>query len=270
VSAALALTLASVAEAAPEAVTFPGDGVTVSAVLYRPAGPGPFPAVVALHGCGGLNDPGGSLNARHADWGERLAAQGFVVLLPDSFGSRGLGPQCRVTERTVRPGIHRVQDALASKAYLQTRPDVKPDAVSLMGWSHGGGSVLFTVQPRNRGDVARPDFARAVAFYPGCHQLAESGHWRTRVPLLLLMGDADDWTPPEPCRALVDAAKARGEPVESVFYPGAVHGFDHPSQPPRTRRGLAYTADGSGTARVGTDPAARADVLDRVPRFLVR
>ncbi|HYF56112.1 MAG TPA: dienelactone hydrolase family protein, partial [Salinarimonas sp.] len=222
----------------------------------------------ALHGCGGLGDGRGALGPRHLDWGERLAAAGFLVLFPDSFGSRGAGSQCRAGSRVARASRERADDAMAALAYLAARPDVKRDAVSLLGWSNGGTTVLNAVRP-GRGSLGA-DFARAVAFYPGCRVLQEGGRWRTRLPLLVLMGDADDWTAPQPCRALVQAARERGEPVELVLYPGAVHGFDAPDSPVRERRGLAFTASGTGTARVGTDPAGRADALARVPAFLAR
>lgn len=251
-------------------VTFPGaDGGALRGLLYRPAGPGPFPAVVALHGCGGLYDRDGALNARHADWAERLAAQGFLVLLPDSFGSRGLGPQCTTSSRGVRPGRERTADAFAAKAYLLGRPDVRPRAVSLLGWSNGGSTVLHTAAAGARDAFGGAPFASAVAFYPGCRVPAERG-WHDGVPLLILVGEADDWTGAEACRGLADAARARGEPVSLTVYPGAYHDFDHPSLPVRERRGLAYTVEGNGVAHVGTDPAARADALQRVPAFLAR
>jgi dienelactone hydrolase len=269
---AIALTAAcsvSATQAAgPETVTFAGIDLTLRGVLFRPDGPDPHPAVVALHGCGGLGDRQGPLSSRHRDWGERLSGTGFVVLFPDSFGSRGLGSQCGNRERTVRPSLERTADAVAARAFLQARADVKPGSVSLLGWSNGGTSVLHAVRPEHA--TGLPDFARAVAFYPGCRLLQESGRWRTRLPLLILMGEADDWTPPALCRELVAAARARGEPVDLVLYPGAVHGFDAPASQRRTRRGLAFTGDGSGEAQVGTDPAARGDALQRVPAFLAR
>jgi dienelactone hydrolase len=254
---------------ASERVSFPGDGVALSGELFRPAGPGPFPAVVALHGCSGLNSPDGRLNPRHADWGERLAKAGFLVLLPDSFGSRGLGSQCSVRERTVRPSRERVGDAESAKAYLQGRADVKAEAVSLLGWSNGGSVVLYGVGAERRVGGG-PDFARAVAFYPGCRVPLERGRWRARLPLLILIGGEDNWTPAEPCEDLAGEAQSRGEPVSIKVYPNAVHDFDHPNLQPRTRTGLAYTGDGTGVARIGTDPRARVDAIDRVSSFLAR
>lgn len=261
---------ATAARAEPTAVAFPGpDGVTLRGELYRPAGSGPFPAVVALHGCGGLTDRSGGLNPRHAYWGERLAALGYLVLFPDSFGSRGLGPQCGVTAREVRPGRERVRDAYAAKAYLQGRPDVSTRAVSLLGWSNGGSTVLYAARAGAAAQDDGPPFAKAVAFYPGCRSPQERG-WRGGLPLLILVGGADDWTGPGPCETLAGEARARGEPADIVVYPGAYHDFDHPDLALRERRGLAYTVNHDGIAHVGTDPAARADALKRVPAFLAR
>jgi dienelactone hydrolase len=256
------------AAAASETVTFRGDGLTLRGVLYRPSGAGPFPAVVALHGCSGLYGKDGGLSPRHSDWAQRLSAQGFVVLLPDSFGARGAESQCRTRDRVTRPSRERVADAFAAKTYMQSRPDVKPTAVSLLGWSNGGSAVLHAVDRQDGPRDGKPDFARAVAFYPGCRIPAERASWQARIPLLILMGAADDWTPAAPCQELADARG--GAPVSLKLYPGAYHDFDNPDSPVREVRGLAYTAKGGGSAHTGTDPAARADALKRVPAFLAR
>jgi dienelactone hydrolase len=252
-----------------ERVIIPIADGEMNGALYRPEGAGPFPAVVALHGCGGLYNNAGQPSARHTDWGMRLAKQGFIVLLPDSFGSRGLGSQCGVQERKVRASRERVVDAVAAKDWLQTRKDVKPGSVSLLGWSNGGSTVLASVRPDRKG-ASGPDFARAVAFYPGCRTYFESAKWKARLPLLILMGDADDWTPPGPCEGLTSAAQTRGEDVKIILYKGAFHDFDHPNLKFREREGLAFTANGTGKASIGTDPAAREDALLRVPAFLAR
>jgi dienelactone hydrolase len=253
-----------------ERVTIPGADSGLDGVLYRPDGPGPFPAVIALHGCGGLFNKQGLPSARHADWGQRLAAQGFMVLLPDSFGSRGLGSQCGVVDRSVRASRERVADAHAARRWLQSRPDVKPAAISLLGWSNGGSAVLTAMRADKALADGKPDFAGAVAFYPGCRASYESASYRLRRPLLILMGSDDDWTPLGPCEGLVTAARARSEPADIVVYQGAVHDFDHPNLSIRQRDGLAFSAGGEGKARVGTDPDARADALVRVPKFLAR
>ncbi len=266
----LALTLVGFSQSArTEPVTFSGSDVTLHGELFRPQGDGPFPAVVALHGCGGLYGRKGGLSPRHADWAARLADAGFIVLFPDSFGSRDADSQCNTDDRVARASRERPDDAIAAALYLKSRSDVKPGAVNLLGWSNGGSTVLYTLRNLARDRTAQP-FAKAVAFYPGCRAPLQRGNWHSGIPLLVLIGEANDWTPAEPCRTLVSQADAAGEPVSIVVYPDAYHDFDHPNLSIRTRRGLAFSANGDGVAHTGTNAAARSDAIIRVTGFLAR
>jgi dienelactone hydrolase len=262
---------AAAADQAPDRISIPADGknepATLDAMLFKPEGQGPFPAVVAMHGCRGLwsSKKGAELSPRHADWGRRLAALGYVVIFPDSFGSRGLGPQCKNGDREVEPYRERVEDANAARRYLQTLAYVKPAAIALLGWSNGGSTVLYTVRPKDTPNPDSPDFRAAVAFYPGCTAPAEKGDWAPRVPLLIVMGEVDDWTPAKPCKAL---AHANPGSVKLILYPGAYHDFDNEAQTLHELHGLAYTANGDGVAHAGLNPAARAAALKDVPDFL--
>ena len=238
-------------------------------VVLRPVpGPGPHPAVVLLHGCGGLRGEDGTIRARDAQWGRQLVARGFVVLHVDSFASRGEGSICgqRMEDRRIRAGLERARDAYAALLHLQTRADIRPGAVALMGWSNGGSATLWALarDSRARPDALAQDFAAGVAFYPGCRSLSQRrAPWLPVAPVLLLVGEADDWTPAAPCVTL--AGRAQGG-VDLRLYPGAHHDFDAPGLRPVVRRGIGSTA--SGAATIGTDPAARADALHRVPEFL--
>ncbi|WP_020174626.1 dienelactone hydrolase family protein [Methyloferula stellata] len=261
--------VSSVAAQTPTSVQFPGtDDVVLQAALYMPKGTGPFPAVIAMHGCSGLRDKTGALSERHRDWAERLSAQGFIVLLPDSFASRGLGPQCRNSEREVRPSRERVADVKAAFDYVAGLAQVKPSAINLLGWSNGGSTVLYAIAPKNV--PAKGDFARAIAFYPGCRVPLENGRWHARLPLLILMGEADDWTPVAPCKTLAEEAAAQGEKVQIKTYPDAYHDFDHPNLPVHVVEHLAFTASGGGSAHTGTNEAARKDAIEQVLGFLAR
>ncbi len=262
------LASASAAHAA-ERVEIKRNGLKLSAMLYRPPGPGPFPGVIALHGCDGVVTSGGKVGANYADWGERLAAAGFLVLLPDSFGSRGLGSQCRAREREVRAFVERVADANAARQWLQRQPFAIKERVSLLGWSNGAIATLWAVRPQARREDGLPDFRSAVAFYPGCRTMAKAG-WSARLPALILVGKADDWTPAASCEAMVADAQGRGIAATVVTYPGAYHAFDRANFPLRELTGLTYSADGSGKAHVGTDEPARADALKRVPEWFAR
>src|SRR5947209_13931308 len=84
---------------AAENVSFAGRNVMLNAILYRPSGSGPFPAVVALHGCAGLYARSRAMAPRYVDWAERLAANGFAVLFADSFGSRAAQSRCKTDDR---------------------------------------------------------------------------------------------------------------------------------------------------------------------------
>lgn len=265
----VALLLSTAARAGGyERVRIPFDDGQLDAVLYRPAGPGPFPAVVTLHGCNGLWRADGQLSLRHSDWAEQLVQAGMLVLMPDSYGSRKLGSQCGVKDASVRPSRERVADAGAARRWLQSRTDVRKDMIALMGWSGGGSAILAAARKDRSPADGAPDFTRAVAFYPSCRLQSESASFAARLPVMILMGDADDWTPPAPCDFLTKAAQRRGEPVELVLYPGALHDFDHPRLEVKERSDIAYSATGTGKATVGTNPAAREDAIRRVKAFL--
>src|SRR6202011_5843392 len=110
----------------------------------------PVRAGLAVLGCGGLAGRARLVACRYRDWGERLAAAGFVVLFPDSFGSPGLSSQCSVRERSVRTARERGADAVATRRWLQNQKWVVANRVSLLGWQNGGGAALWTVRRRAR------------------------------------------------------------------------------------------------------------------------
>jgi len=275
------LTAAAVAIAAgralaagnPEAIEIPQkEGVRLKAMLFRPEGQGPFPAVVALHNCTGLSNRAGQLGARYRDWGERLAKGGYVVLMPDSHSSRGVGSQCATRSRSIRTDRERVADADAARAWLQSQSWVAPDRVALLGWSSCAITALWAVRARTQPPPQSrdgPDFRSAVAFYPGCRRLSNAA-WSARVPTLILIGRADDQASAATCQQMVAGARGRSARVEIHVYPNAHHDFDHPNRPLQLRTGLAFSADGSGRAHSGTNPAARADALKRVPEWFSR
>jgi dienelactone hydrolase len=253
----------------PEAIEIPlKDGGRLKATLYRPDGKGPFPAVIGLHNCTGLNNRNGAIGARYKDWGQRLAKLDFVVLLPDSNGSRGLGSQCGVRKRSIRNERERVADAEVARDWLRKQDSVIPDRISLLGWASGGIAALWAVRVGPQAPEGT-DFRSAVAFYPGCRRLSTVA-WSARVPTLILIGRADDQASATACQQMVAGARGRSAKVDIHVYPGAHHDFDHPNRPLEIRTGLAFSVDNSGRGHTGTDPAARTDALKRVPVFLAR
>ena len=269
IAIAAAAAWASAAAAVPEHVDIPDGDMVLHALLYKPEGDGPFKAVVALHDCGGIAHRPRTTAQLYAEWANRLVADGFVVLFPDSFGSRNLGPQCRERQRKVHASRERVADANAARHWLQSQSYVKADHISLLGWTDGGATALWAVRPTAAPKDGSADFRSAVAFYPGCRRLRETA-WSARVPTLILIGSADDWTPAATCQQMVAGARGRSARTEIVVYPGAHHEFDRANTPLRLRTGLAFSADPSGKAHGGTNPAARNDALKRVPQWLAR
>jgi dienelactone hydrolase len=288
VAIALVFAAASGLAATPVAVTFPsrdvdlatGAPVPLRGLLFAPAMPAGHraPAVVALHGCGGMYSTAkgkrGELSVRHRAMAELLVAEGYVVLFPDSFRVRGSEEICRVPprERTITPAT-RLLDAQGALAFLQQRGDVAPDRVAVLGWSHGGSTMLAALDARNP-DVAvyqaaggPPYFRAAIAYYPGCGAALEGGGYAPVASLLLLVAGSDDWTAPEPCVTLATGLRDAGLPATVAVYPGAFHGFDGPAGDRRHLDVPGGVEPGRGVT-VASDPAARDDSYARVRSFL--
>ena len=225
-----------------------------TAQLVRPQGRGPFATVVALHGCGGLLNRDDDLTKRETDWADRLVGAGYAVLFPDSFTARGLRQICTVHERTIFPK-DRAEDVAAAVDWLSRQRFVDTSRLALMGWSHGAMSTLWAVREGFMTDG--PQFKTAIAFYPGCREIAKLPDWKPRLPLTVLTGAADDWTQPGPCRELAQRTGFR-----FVEYPGAYHGFDAPDSKVRVRKRLGAVK--GGEAHVGTNPEARAAAIKEV------
>jgi dienelactone hydrolase len=192
---------------------------------------------------------------------------GHAVLLPDSFGSREFGPQCRVKERRVLARRERVADVNASRQWLLQQPWAARDRISLMGWAHGASAVLWAVRPQSSARGIEPDFRSAIAFYPDCRVSSGLG-WSTRVPTLLLIGAQDDVSSPAACRQVVEGARGRSALAQIVVYPGAAHDFDHANLPLRAITGSDAALPERG--HIGTDADARKDAQRRVTEWLAR
>jgi dienelactone hydrolase len=253
---------------APLQVEIPFSTGTLHAQLYKPDGDGPFPTVIALHGCGGLTGHSEPVLPRYRDWAEQLLKGGQAMLLPDSYGSRELGPQCRVKERTVRGRRERVEDVIAARQWLMQQPWVARDRISLMGWGGGASALLWAVRPQSSTRDVAPDFRSAIGFYPDCRISAGLG-WSARVPTLILIGAKDDVASPPACRQMIDGARGRSALTRFVVYPGAYHDFDRVNLPLHAASANSDAAV-PDHGHVGSDPEARADSQKLVTEWLAR
>lgn len=253
---------------APAQVEIPLSSGVLHAQLFKPEGAGPFPTVIALHGCGGLGGRSDPVLPRYREWADRLLKAGNAVLLPDSYGSRELGPQCRVKEMRVKARRERVIDIAASRAWLMKQNWVARNRVSLIGWANGASALLWAVRPQSRARDAGPDFRAAIAFYPDCRISAGLG-WSTRVPTLVLIGANDDVSSPPACRQMVDGAHGRSALARIVVYPGAYHDFDRANMPLHAAGGSTDAA-APEHGHLGTDAEARAESQKEVAEWLAR
>ena len=253
---------------APQAVEIPSGTAVLHAQLFKPEGNGPFPVVIALHGCGGLSGHSEPVQVRYRDWAEELLRDGKAVLFPDSYGSRELGPQCRVKERRITARRERVTDILAARQWLMQQAWVAPDRISLLGWANGASALLWAVRPQLLLHHAEPDFRSAVAFYPDC-RLSSGLGWSARVPTLVLIGAKDDVSSPPACRQMVEGAHGRSALTRIVVFPSAYHDFDRANFPVHAIGPNADAADPE-KGHVGTDAEALANSQKRVAEWLAR
>lgn len=248
------------ATAAPTEVSFPsldapGGHAVVLKAFWAPATSATqaAPAMVLLHGCGGPYNARGELSQRMLDYSALLHSQGMHVLVLDSLTPRGERELCtqKLGTRQVTM-LQRRSDALTAVAWLAAQPGVDAKRIGLLGWSNGGSAVLSATNERHAEVAAaavKPSFA--VAFYPGCEAELKRGYQHS-ARLLLLVGEADDWTPAGPCKRLVQQAAGT---VEIEAYPGAFHGFDS-TAPLRLRKDVPNGVNPGRGVTVGGDPEA--------------
>jgi dienelactone hydrolase len=186
---------------------------SIPAALFQPAGTGPFPAVVILSGCAGVNADVSIVGRANRDY----MSKGIVTLVVDSFTPRGLAEVCSDRKLLVESIAFRVRDAYAAVAWLGARPDVDPKRIFLQGYSHGANTAIAAIDAQRPRPKAEK-IAGVVAYYPYC--LANS---KFSVPTIVLIGEKDDWTPAKLCAGIVDKTN-----VEVTVYPNAFHQFAAP------------------------------------------
>jgi dienelactone hydrolase len=267
----LILLVAARAAVAVEVVSIPSqDGkLKLPGYWYEIATTEPLPAIISLHGCGGLLDEKGRLPAGYVRDADYFNVERIHYLALDSFTPRGFKSICEIPnqQRTVREEDRR-DDVFAAIRWLSQQPSVDKRRIAIVGRSHGGQTVLSALDRTDKMVQAQPIQPRAaIAFYPGCAKFERMWNYQISTPLLLMIGSQDDWTPALNCANLTDKIRrSQKEPsVEYVSYPDSYHGFDG-TAPVRTRGNLGNTRNGNAT--VGGNPAAREDSHRRMFDFL--
>jgi carboxymethylenebutenolidase len=230
------------AEVTAQTVSYPAGKDTLHGTLHRPAGQGPFPAVLLIHGDFGLTD-----------WvkqqGRRLADRGYVTLAVDLYrGQAAAGAKDVMDAHIMGRGLPEDQvagDLKAAADYLAGRADVRGEAAGVIGWDLGGGYAL---------DAARNDpRLRAVVVCYGRLTTDPRLLAPLKASVLGLFAGKDEGISPETIDRFRAAMRKAGKRVAGIhIYPDCGHGFMDPSDPA-----------GAGAAAA---KAAR-DAWDRVERF---
>ncbi|MCL6414352.1 dienelactone hydrolase family protein [Aestuariirhabdus sp. Z084] len=201
--------------------------------LFKPEGKGPFPAVAVFHGCAG---PEADLSLPRAAW---LTRQGYVALLVDSFTGRGY-QRSDVCSGTRFWGNQRVADVYAALSYLRDQPEVDGDNLALLGYSHGGWTLLDALAYDDERPIgalqATPGGLRGVkavvAYYPYCEFPAHSATgWKANIPVLGLLAGQDSVVDVEACLRLFERMQAENKALDYELYAQAEHVFDAESRP---------------------------------------
>jgi dienelactone hydrolase len=227
-------------------------GDHIQGYLAKPEGAGPFPAVIGLHGCGGMSD---TTKRKLVD---EVVGWGYVVLLVDSFATRNIEHAC-MGGFTDIAGMRR-SDAYGALAFLARQTFVDRQRVAVVGFSQGGWVALLVAEADSFELFVRASnlgFRAVVALYPLCKPVVG----RLEIPTLILIGALDDWTPAADCSEKIDAWRTDGVPIEQVVYPDVHHSFYYPEfQPGRTIFGhwLEYNEE------------AATDATRRMREFLER
>ena len=214
-------------EPSPVSVTSPRMG------LYKPAGSGPFPALVLTPHCNGLGTISQYPNYSMARWTKEAVDKGYVVLLIDSQGARGVDSTCYEPKRAVYH-VRGALDVLQAAEHLRALPYVDKKRIAQVGFSWGAMAGLLAASRTYRSAFKiKEGFAAFIAIYPACFTFVTPQGLTYEIvmrdidrPGLVLMGGEDDEAPAGQCVSKLEAAERTDSPLERHVFSGATHCWD--------------------------------------------
>jgi dipeptidyl aminopeptidase/acylaminoacyl peptidase len=226
------------------------DGREVPAFLFQPEGPGPFPAIIDVHG-----GPTAQSLRQFAAYRSYFVSKGYAVLVPNVRGSTGYGKSWTALDN-LDLGGGPLQDVVAARRWLVKEANVDPGRVVVLGGSYGGYMALaaaaFTPTefaahvdyfgPSDLKSLVEsfPPYWAAYSTYiyqkfgnPSDPAHAAYQHDRSPLysadrivrPLLVVQGDRDARVKKDQSDRIVESLRARGVPVEYLVIEGEGHGF---------------------------------------------
>jgi carboxymethylenebutenolidase len=206
-------------------VDYLSDGVHIAAFLARPAGTGPYPAILVLQEWWGLND-------HIKDIAMRFAQEGYVALAPDLYSRQGN----KVTSDPDEAGnlMGNLNDDVALKdlraavTYVKNQPQVDGAKIGVIGFCMGGTYALLSAENLPDIKASAPFYGQIVYDRPGgpIDQVSQLG-----CPLMYIYGDADGWITTDHVDRLEAALKQHGKNGQVIRYTGAPHAFFNDTRP---------------------------------------
>lgn len=197
-----------------------GKQETVFGYLSLPQGADkPVPAMVLVHGSGGIG-------AREARYVAEFNKLGIATFTLDSFAPRGVSST--VEDQSRVSGANMVSDAFGALKLLSDNPKIDKTRIGVLGASKGGTVALETAMQQAARVRKLPEdlkFAAHIPMYPGCntqHRVPTT----TGAPVLVLLGERDNYTGGPNCPQYAEAIKKTGAKIEIIVYPNAEHLFD--------------------------------------------
>ena len=183
--------------------------INVDSELFLPEGEGPFGCVMALHGSIGWA-------SHHQDHVNGWLEAGLAVCKVNSFTSRSI--DSTVDDQLSVTHAMMLVDAFRTRSVLEQ--DSRIGKIGIAGWSLGGTVALYSAWSPILEILGAP-FDAHLPFYPAAHLRPDLQSW-SGSPILILHGDADDWTPLH----LVEGLMPQLPNATLHVYRGAHHSFD--------------------------------------------
>lgn len=203
-----------------------GVPVTVAGALRLPKmGTEKLPAVILLHGSGGVGGSGGMID----EWSRELNEIGVATFAVDSFAGRGIVET--VTDQTRLGRLNMIIDAYRALDLLSRHRQIDAPRIAVMGFSRGAQSSVYSslIRFQKMHGPAGQEFAAHIGLYTPCGTTYRDDDAPVAKPIRLLHGTADDYVPIGPCRAFVERLSKAGKDIRLIEYPDAHHVFDAPA-----------------------------------------
>lgn len=199
-----------------------GNPATLAGELRLPPGAGRLPAVILVHGSGGVS---GYVD----EWAQHFNSIGVATFVLDSFTARGIVSTINDQDQLGR--LSMTADTYKALELLSKHPRIEPTKIMAMGFSRGGQAVLYSSMKRLyrlHGPSNGAEFAGYITMYANCGTTYIDDVEVVDKPIRMFHGRADDYVPVAPCEAYVERLRSKGKDVQLTVYPESHHTFDWP------------------------------------------